>query len=109
VVMMAKNKGARFRTRKLFSKNRIQKKENNLQIRKQKYKMNDIIILKPNSSFQKTLPNKRYFGKFGRVLSVTKTKLTVGLKKSIKNKKFLKIITIDKMHVRHPDSGFYSK
>jgi len=50
---MSKNKGARARTRKLFSKNRIQKKENNSHIRKTLYKINDKIIVKPNSSFQK--------------------------------------------------------
>jgi len=102
---MPKNKGARARTRKLFSKNRIQKKENNSHIRKISYKINDKIIIKPNSSFQKDLPNKWYFGKIGRVLGVTQDKVGIGVQKKIKNKKFFKTIILDKMHIRH----IYSK
>jgi len=50
---MSKNKGARARTRKLFRKNRIQRKENNSHVRKILYKINEKVIIKPNSSFQK--------------------------------------------------------
>ncbi|AIB10038.1 60S ribosomal protein L21A (nucleomorph) [Lotharella oceanica] len=104
---MSKNKGARARTRKLFSKNRIQKKENNSHIRKTLYKINDKIIVKPNSSFQKDLPNKWYFGKIGYILGTTETKARIGLQKKIKNKKFFKIITLDKMHIRHMNRNIF--
>merc|ERR1712023_139642 len=104
---MSKNKGARARTRKLFCKNRIQKKENNSQIEKISYKINDSIIIKPNSSFQKDLPNKWYFGKIGRIIGITKTRAKVGLKKKIKNKKFFKTIILNKIHIRHINSKIH--
>nr|BAS01419.1 ribosomal protein L21a [Lotharella vacuolata] len=105
---MPKNKGARARTRKLFSKNRIQKKENNSQIRKIKYKLNELVVIKPDSAYQKVfyynlknLPNKWYFGKYGYIIGTIRSKVKVALKKKIKNKKFFKTIILDKMHIRH--------
>lgn len=58
---MSKNKGARVRTRKLFSKNRIQKKENNAQVYKITYKINDLVVIKSNASFHKVYINFKEF------------------------------------------------